>query len=124
MRMILRVVAGIVGIAGIVLVEPTEAGAVSAEATADARCVVIGARMFASSNQSQSVLGEKLVLYFVGRIRGRSPEAGMETLIEREGVGVKKMSESDIDSAAKKCIAELSAAGAEISKIGKKLSQQ
>jgi hypothetical protein len=123
MRIILRVAAGILGITA--LVEFSEgAGAVSAEATADARCVVIGARKFASSNPSQSLLGEKLVIYFVGRIRGRSPEARMDTLIEREGVAVKKMTESDIDSTASKCIAELSAAGAEISKIGKKLSKQ
>jgi hypothetical protein len=87
---------------------------------ADVQCVVIGARLSSSSDQRQQASGVTLLVYFLGRVQGRSPNIDLEALIKREA---KKMTASDLSDAARRCGTELSAQGAEITKIGKSLSQ-
>lgn len=97
-----------------------KAGAANAQTVADVQCIVVGARLSASPNQSQSRSGEMLMLYFLGRIDGRSPNADLEALIEREA---QRMSPSDFAKAARRCGTEFSARGVELVRIGKALER-
>jgi hypothetical protein len=98
----------------------SSARAADAQTVADAQCVVIGARLYASSDQRQRASGQILLVYFLGRIQGRSPNVDLEVLIDHEA---KAMAASDLEEAMRRCGTELSTQGAEISKIGKHLSQ-
>ena len=86
----------------------------------DVRCVVVGARLSESLDQTQKLSGEMLLAYFLGRVDGRSPNANLETLIEREA---QKMTASVFANEAHRCSEEFSMRGAEIVRIGKDLQQ-
>ena len=85
---------------------------------ADAQCMVVGARLSASSDPQQRVPGQMILMYYLGRIDGRSPNADLESLIKTE---TQKMTTSDLESAAGRCGKEFSARGEEIVRIGKSL---
>lgn len=102
-----------------VLITAAEASPLDAKDIADVQCVIIGARLSGSPNQSRSQSGEMLMLYFLGRLDGRSPNMDLQTLIEREA---KKMTSSDFKHAAQRCGAEFSARGAEIVRIGNSIA--
>ena len=78
------------------------------------QCVVVGARLSGSQRQA----GAMLLIYFLGRIDGRSPHADLEALVEQEA---KKMTASDFSNWTGRCVAEFSARGEQITKIGKSL---
>jgi hypothetical protein len=80
----------------------------------DVQCVVVGARLSGSQRQA----GTMLLIYFLGRIDGRSPHADLEALVEQEA---KKMTASDFSHWTSRCGAEFSARGEQITKIGKSL---
>jgi hypothetical protein len=80
----------------------------------DVQCVVVGARLSGSQPQA----GAMLLIYYLGRIDGRSPDADLEALVGQEA---KKMTASDFSSWTRRCGAEFSARGEQITKIGKSL---
>ncbi len=86
---------------------------------ADAQCLVVGARLSASSDPQQRVPGQMILMYYLGRIDGRSPNTDLEALIKTE---TQKMTTSELQSAAGRCGKEFSARGEEIVRIGKSLS--
>jgi len=86
---------------------------------ADAQCLVVGARLSASSDPQQRVPGQMILMYYLGRIDGRSPNTDLEALIKTE---TQKMTASELQSAAGRCGKEFSARGEEIVRIGKSLS--
>lgn len=101
-----------------VLSATARASTASPETIVDVQCVVVGARLSMSSDQRQQKSGEMLLVYFLGRIEGRSPKLVLEPLIEQEA---KKMTDATLSKSASRCAAELSARGAEIAKIGRDL---
>ena len=86
---------------------------------ADAQCLVVGARLSASSDPQQRVPGQMILMYYLGRIDGRSPNTDLEALIKTE---TQKMTTSELQSAAGRCGKEFSARGEEIVRIGKSLN--
>jgi len=103
-----------------VLAASGRAGAANARTVGDVQCIVVGARLSDSADQKQRLSGVMLVTYFLGRIDGRSPNADLEKMIEREA---KKMNTSDFAKAARRCGTEFSARGVELVRIGKALEQ-
>jgi hypothetical protein len=91
---------------------------VGRETVEDAQCVVVGARLSASSNQTQNQAGAMLLVYFLGRIDGRSPHVDLEGLVAREA---RHMTTSDYTNWAHRCGEEFSARGGQITQIGKSL---
>ncbi len=96
------------------------ANAADTETISDIKCVVVGTRLSESSDQRQKTSGQMLLIYYLGRIQGRTPKADLEALIRSEA---KKMTPSAFSEAARRCGTELSVQGAAISKIGQSLSQ-
>jgi hypothetical protein len=82
--------------------------------------MVVGARLAESTNPRLRFSGEMLLSYFLGRIDGRSPHVNLERLIEREA---KKMTAADQKNVARRCGAEFSARGAQITRIGEDLER-
>ncbi len=89
------------------------------EATvADAQCVVVGVRFSSMSDQSKRSSGQILMIYFLGRIEGRSPKVALEALVEHEA---NKMTASKFEESVRRCGTELTVQGEKISRIGKNL---
>lgn len=98
---------------------PAEAG--PARATmADIQCLVIGARLAASSDQRRRLTGTMLAIYFLGRVDGRSPTVDLQALLKEEA---KKMTAPELSSAMHRCGIEFSKRGPELVRIGKTLEQ-
>jgi hypothetical protein len=90
------------------------------QTVADAQCMVVGARLSASSDPQQRRPGQMILMYYLGRIDGRSPNTDLKTLIKTE---TQKMTKSELETAASRCGKEFSARGEEIVRIGKSLSK-
>lgn len=90
------------------------------QTVADAQCMVIGARLSASSDPQQKVPGQMILMYYLGRIDGRSPNADLQRLIKDQ---MQKMTTSDIQNAASRCGKEFAARGDDIVRIGKSLGK-
>lgn len=103
----------------LISVAPATAGSVSST-SADIQCLIVGARLAASSDQRQRLAGTMLSIYFLGRVDGRSPSADLQKLLKRE---IKKMTASEFRSAGSRCGMEFSRRGAEITRIGKALER-
>lgn len=87
---------------------------------ADVQCLVVGATLADSSDQRKKLIGTMLAIYYLGRIDGRSPKADLEALMRLEA---SKMTQVDFRNAARRCGSELSARGAEITRIGRRLER-
>lgn len=98
----------------------TRAESPSTQTVADAQCMVVGARLSASSDAQERVPGQMILMYYLGRIDGRSPHTDLKTLIENE---TQKMTAADLKNAAGRCSKEFSARGEQIVQIGKSLSK-
>lgn len=88
------------------------------QTVADAQCMVVGARLSASTDPQQKVPGQMILMYYLGRIDGRSPSADLKALIKTE---TRKMTPSDLQSAATRCGRQFAARGEEVVQIGKSL---
>lgn len=88
------------------------------QTVADAQCMVIGARLSASTDPQQKVPGQMILMYYLGRIDGRSPNADLKTLI---GTETRKMTATDVQNAASRCGKQFAARGEAIVRIGKSL---
>jgi hypothetical protein len=102
------------------LATTARADSVNTQTAADAQCMVIGARLSASSDPQQRVPGQMILMYYLGRIDGRSPHADLTGLIKSQ---TQKMTESDLKSAAGRCGKEFSARGNDIVRIGSSLGK-
>lgn len=80
--------------------------------------MVVGARLSASTDPQQKVPGQMILMYYLGRIDGRSPSADLKALIKTE---TRKMTPSDLQSAATRCGRQFAARGEEVVQIGKSL---
>ena len=94
------------------------ADSANTQTTADAQCMVIGARLSASPDPQEKGPGQMILMYYLGRIDGRSPNADLKTLLNHE---TQSMKESDLKSAAARCSKEFAARGEDIVQIGKSL---
>jgi hypothetical protein len=96
------------------------AGAQNAETIADIRCVIVGAKSANSDNPQQQKAGATMVIYYIGRLDGRTPALDVERLLVSES---SKMTPSDYTVDAKRCAAWLTEKAQQIAKIGKDLLQ-
>jgi hypothetical protein len=103
-----------------VLATVAQADPANTQTIADAQCMVVGARLSASSDPQQRMPGQMILMYYLGRIDGRSPNADLKTLIKTE---TQKMTTSELQNAASRCGKEFSARGDEIVRIGKSMSK-
>lgn len=87
---------------------------------ADAQCMIVGAQLSASEDPQQRVPEQMILMYYLGRIDGRSPSADLRTLLKTQ---TGKMTESDFKSAAGRCGKEFSARGVAVVQIGKSLGK-
>ena len=83
--------------------------------------MVIGARLSASSDPQEKVPGQMILMYYLGRIDGRSPKTDLRTLLQNE---THSMKEADIKSAAARCGKEFAARGEDIVRIGDSLGDR
>ena len=84
----------------------------------DVQCIVVGARLSNSADPNQRLAGQMFLVYFLGRIDGRWPNADLERLLNQEA---NKESLTETNGIAKKCGARFSARGAYLERIGKSL---
>ena len=103
-----------------VRVPVARADSASSATMADAQCILVGARLSASKDQRQRLSGQELLIYFIGRIDGRTPKINLEALVDGEA---ERMTAVDLKNAAQRCGRELSAGGAEITRIGESLER-
>lgn len=96
-------------------VPSANADSVAASNAEDAQCIILGARLLRSENPQYRKSGRMLVVYFLGRINGRTPHADLAAMIEKEAT---RMTEAAFKGAMSRCGAELSAGGAELAQIG------
>jgi hypothetical protein len=101
------------------LATSARADAVNTQTVADAQCVVVGAQLSTSSDAEQRVAGQMILMYYLGRIDGRSPNTDLRTLIKNQ---TQRITESDFKKAASRCGKEFSARGEAIVQIGKSLA--
>lgn len=97
-----------------------KADSANTQTVADAQCMVIGAHLSASSDPQQRVPGQMILMYYLGRIDGRSPHTDLTGLIQSQ---TQRMSESDLKAAANRCGKEFSARGEDIVRLGNSLGK-
>lgn len=102
------------------LATAVRADPVITQTVADAQCMVVGARLSASTDPQQRVPGQMILMYYLGRIDGRSPHADLETLIKNE---TQRMTVTELNNAASRCGKEFSARGEQIVRIGRTLAK-
>lgn len=88
------------------------------QTTADAQCMVVGARLSASPDPQEKGPGQMILMYYLGRIDGRSPKVDLKALLKNE---TQSMKEPDLKSAAARCGKEFAARGEDIVRISKSL---
>jgi hypothetical protein len=103
------------------MVASVRAEAQDAETIADIRCVAVGMQIYDSVDSTRQDTGMWLSLYYIGQLRGRTPQLDIESLLVQEA---KKMTASDSASEAKRCGARLSAIAELISRMGNDLLQR
>jgi hypothetical protein len=94
---------------------PLQARAQQAEDIADIRCVAVGIRFAELPDSSQKSTGTLLVLYYIGRLDGRTPSLDIEKLLTEQ---ITRMSAADYSAEAARCGKWLSTKGAQITHIG------
>ena len=82
--------------------------------------MIVGAQLSASQNPQQRVPGQMILMYYLGRIDGRSPHADLRRLIKNQ---TQHMSAADLKSAAGRCDKEFSARGDAVVQIGRSLAK-
>ena len=85
----------------------------------DVRCVVAALKLGASSNGEEKYRAGLLMLYYIGRLDGRSPGLPLERLLEREK---NSMSSDDLAAETRRCGESFASKGKEIQRIGDDLA--
>jgi len=80
--------------------------------------MVVGARLSASPDPQEKVPGQMILMYYLGRIDGRTPKVDLKMLLQHE---TQSMKEADLKSAAARCGKEFAARGEDIVQISKSL---
>lgn len=102
------------------LTTAAKADSVNTQTVADAQCMVIGAHLSASSDPQERLPGQMILMYYLGRIDGRSPHTDLTGLIKSQ---TQKMNESDLKAAASRCGKEFSARGEDVVRLGNSLGK-
>jgi hypothetical protein len=82
--------------------------------------VIVGAKLAASPDATKKSAGAMLMIYYIGRLDGRSPEIDNESLMIRE---IEKMTAATFLQESERCGKALSAKGKEITRIGEDLAR-
>jgi hypothetical protein len=85
---------------------------------ADIRCVIVGMRLSATSDSQMQSRGIFMTLYYMGRLRGRTPNIEIEAPLVKEA---KKMGAGEFPPEEKRCVTDLAQAGELLTQIGKDL---
>jgi len=87
--------------------------------TADLNCLVIGARMMASTDEHVKNSGMIVSMYFIGRLDGRAPTQNIENGLYQQ---IMNMSPAALKTEAKRCSDLLASRGKEITEMGQHLA--
>jgi hypothetical protein len=123
--MLLRRTLALAAAAAITAITPAMAASpqtsVDARTKADIRCI---AAMAAAGVNAPNDQGKEIarlgVLYFMGRIDGRTPGISMETVVPAE---IRAMTLADIQAATPDCVSQLQARGTTLDAIGAALNR-
>ena len=89
-----------------------------ANTTADARCVIVGARLAASADPNERERAGLLMIYYIGKLDGRASGFDLKNLIVGEAA---RMTAVEYDSELRRCGEALTLKGHEITVIGNDL---
>ena len=106
---------------GILILPATQARSQDAGTIADVRCIVVATALAQMANPSQQSSGTMLMLYFMGRLDGRSSKLNLEDLMVKE---FSKMTPSDYTAETRRCGSSLQEKGQQISLIGKHMVER
>ena len=95
------------------------AAAIAPESTADVRCLISAVSLLQSPNNSVRAAAAASALYYLGRLDGREPGLDLQEIILAEAG---KMTSTQLRVETEACGKELSARGAAIDSIGRKLA--
>lgn len=101
-------------------VAPVVAQTTDVSMTADARCVIVGARLAASTDPSQKDRATMLIVYYIGKLDGRASGLNLERLIVDQAV---HMTSADYPTELLRCSEALAVEGQEITRIGNELTK-
>ena len=88
---------------------------------ADVRCLAVGLGLLQSTDPRQRTSGQGLMLYFLGRLDGRSPDFDLEGMIYTTAHG---MTPSDIRVEAQRCGGMMIVRGQELMAMGQRITQR
>lgn len=94
------------------------APASDSDVISDVRCIVVGAAMAGTQDQTAKSSGIMLTLYYIGRLEGRAPNVDLEQLILEQSSA---MTKSEFGAEATRCGSHLADKGREITRIGQDL---
>jgi hypothetical protein len=95
------------------------ANAVSPESVADVRCFISAVSLLQSPNNDVRAAAASSALYYLGKLDGREPGIDLEQVMLAEA---RKMRSTQLRAETEACGKELSARGAAINAIGRKLT--
>ena len=81
----------------------------------DVRCIVVAGSLAQSDDADLKKLGDVSLLYFWGRLQGRSATAGIDAKVAEAAT---KMTADDIKAQAQTCAAMVAAAGQSLQDLG------
>jgi hypothetical protein len=92
----------------------------SADTIADVHCVIVGARLASSADANERSRGAMLLIYYLGRLDGRSPTLDLEHLVLSEAAHV---TPAELQSETRRCSEALASKGQQITRIGNDLTR-
>lgn len=95
------------------------AAAVSPGSEADVRCFISAASLLQSPNNDVRAAAASSALYYLGKLDGRDPDMDLEKVILAEAA---KMTSTQLRAETEACGKQLSARGAAVNAIGRKLT--
>lgn len=95
--------------------------AADSQATADARCVLVGMHVAFVGSPQQRPAGFMIAMYYFGRLDERSPHGDTERLVEAEA---REMTPADYRVDAARCGKVLGVKGRELQAIGAALARK
>jgi hypothetical protein len=101
--------------------DPLNAPAGGRNATADARCVLVGLGMMKIRDVTAQTAGVMTTYYFLGRLDALSPKPDLEALLAEAS---EKMTPADVQSEGVRCGSELTEKGQELKVIGQHLVER
>jgi len=87
----------------------------------DRRCLLVAMTLAAHADEAMRQAGMASALYFLGRIDGRATELDLEGALYAEAV---RMTEDDVRREGPRCGAELTARGADLQEMSRRLAER